>query len=287
VLLPLNTTRAERLKGEGDIVAVSSKVADDYVRVKGADGKFKPEVYAMGEGGVWGGQQNDYSIDKLRFGDVAKTIAVPLAEKNYVTGKSPQDTSLLIMVYWGTTAGSRDFARGTTQMAADSLKGISPEAPPKKLSMKDMTTSAAPALDDYGLLQMQLFNQIRDRISFENGQILGYDDELLNTRDHGLSPLHQRRVDVLEELEYNRYFVVLMAYDFQLMWKQKKAKLLWETRYSVSQRDTDFGMQLMDMTKQASMYFGQDSAGLQRKKLPGVKVEVGEAKVIKFDEKTP
>jgi len=38
--------------------------------------------------------------------------------------------------------------------------------------------------------------------------------------------------------------VVLMAYDFQLLWKEKKHKLLWETRFSIRQRHNDFDRQL-------------------------------------------
>lgn len=283
LLLPHNSARAERLSGEGQIVVVSSKVADDYSRVKQADGKFAPEVYAMGKGGLWGGQQNDFSVDKLSFAEIAKTLSVPLTAQNYISGKDPKDTKLLIMVYWGTTAGVSDFARGGTQMAADTLGGLTgTQNPPPRIASGASTSGG---LSEAQMFQVLAFNRIRDRANIENGEMLGYDEEMLRTRDYWMPPLQQRKVDIVNELEKNRYFVVLMVYDFQLMWKQKKAKLLWETRYSIDQRGNDFSLQLMDMTKQASRYFGQDSGGLQRNPLPGVRVDVGTPTLIRYEDK--
>jgi len=85
---------------------------------------------------------------------------------------------------------------------------------------------------------------------------------------------------MIEELEDRRYFVVLMAYDFPLMLKQKKNKLLWETRFSIRERGNDFSKQLTAMAEQAARYFGQDSHGLLHKPLPNVRVDLGETKVI-------
>jgi hypothetical protein len=71
-----------------------------------------------------------------------------------------------------------------------------------------------------------------------------------------------------------------MAYDFQLLWKQKKHKLLWETRFSIRQIHNDFDKQLEAMAENASQYFGQDTKGLIRKPLPEGNVKVGELKVL-------
>jgi hypothetical protein len=91
------------------------------------------------------------------------------------------------------------------------------------------------------------------------------------------------RQDLIDELEDNRYFVVLMAYDFQLLWKEKKHKLLWETRFSIRQRHNEFDRQLASMAKEASRYFGQDSHGIIRKPLPEGRVTLGEPKVIGYE----
>jgi hypothetical protein len=44
-----------------------------------------------------------------------------------------------------------------------------------------------------------------------------------------------KKADLTSEIEDNRYFVVLMAFDSPMMWKKKKHKLLRETRFSILQ----------------------------------------------------
>jgi hypothetical protein len=94
------------------------------------------------------------------------------------------------------------------------------------------------------------------------------------------TPLQHRRDELVDELEDNRYFVVLMAYDFRLLWKEKKHKLLWETRFSIRQRHNDFDQQLAAMAADASRYFGQDTQGVIRTPLREGKVTLGQPKVI-------
>ena len=89
--------------GANDVVAVSSLARKDYKRSRGADGTYSPESYAFGKGGDWAGFAKDYSIDGLSFLDVAHMIAGPLAAQRFYPTKDPAKTSLLIMVYWGTT----------------------------------------------------------------------------------------------------------------------------------------------------------------------------------------
>ena len=92
------------IEGIEGVTAVASKVSDDYFRTKLPDGSFQPEYYSFGEGGTWGGQISDATIDKLHFMDVARVIAEPLAGQKYMPARDPNNTKLLIMVYWGTTA---------------------------------------------------------------------------------------------------------------------------------------------------------------------------------------
>jgi hypothetical protein len=71
-----------------------------------------------------------------------------------------------------------------------------------------------------------------------------------------------------------------MAYDFQLLWKAKKHKLLWETRFSIRQRHHDFDKDLPTMAQYASQYFGQDSGGLVHKEIPLGHVDIGDVKSL-------
>jgi hypothetical protein len=71
-----------------------------------------------------------------------------------------------------------------------------------------------------------------------------------------------------------------MAYDFQLMQKMKKHRLLWETRFSVRERHHAFNEDLPLMAKYASQFFGQDSRGLVHRELPFGRVDVGPVKSL-------
>src|SRR5580698_3694952 len=79
LLAPCVAGAADSLNG---VVAVASKVSDDYVRTKLPNGSYPIEYYSFGQGGHWGGEISDASIDKLRFLDVAHVVAAPLADRN-------------------------------------------------------------------------------------------------------------------------------------------------------------------------------------------------------------
>lgn len=275
---PLVIQSAARATEDTAITAVASKASPDYVRTKRADGSYQPETYAFGPGGFWGGMPDD-SIDKLKFIDVARTIAGPLAAQNYLPAKDPNKTKLLIMVYWGLTTVPAPISTSpafvNVQTAQTNLQMALNERPPNQaliLAARDQLAFAQEALRSE--------NRVRDQTDLENARILGYGAELETTGRFEQTPFQYLRDELIEELEGNRYFVVLMAYDFQLMWKQKKHKLLWETRFSIRQRHNDFDKQLAAMTEYAAQYFGQDTQRLIRKPLPEGKVKVGELKVL-------
>jgi hypothetical protein len=104
--------------------------------------------------------------------------------------------------------------------------------------------------------------------------------------DYKGTPREFRQKDLLEDVEENRYFVVLLAYDFQELWQRKQRKLLWETRFSIRERGHDFGKDLLAMAQYASRYFGQDSSGLIRKPLRDTKVILGDPKVLGYEPAT-
>jgi hypothetical protein len=244
------------VSGSEQMTAVSSKVFNGYVRQRLPDGSYRPETYALGNGGVAGGERAgaipdagsnmaDDTIDNMTFDRMAKTVAVPLAGQNYVPTPNPGGTALLIMVYWGTTFGSARVLDGG----------------------------------------------LKDYIDAKNAALLGFDSEraVLAQRDPGAAffghtfaagLMRNLHSDVIDALEVNRYYVVLRAFDFQTAWKQKKIKLLWETRFSLSQRQHDFEKEVPGMAQYASAYFGQDSHGLLRSPVPEGRVDIGDVKSL-------
>jgi len=276
LLAPCVANAADALNG---VVAVASKVSDDYVRTKLPDGSYPTEYYSFGQGGHWGGEISDATIDKLRFMDVAHVVAGPLADRNYLPATDPKKTKLLIMVYWGTTA-----VPGPTSdsVAYDQLSAAQAEAATPNMSAAQTNASMSKLSSAMTMLQME--NDMRDKLDFQNAKMLGYDAAGTIGTDYGNhirgGAFGAERQELIDEIEVNRYFVVLMAYDFQLLWKQKKHKLLWETRFSISERKNSFDTALPLMAQYASRYFGQASNGLLRTQVQEGKVEIGELKSL-------
>ncbi|HEY1791369.1 MAG TPA: hypothetical protein VGG34_00510 [Opitutaceae bacterium] len=246
--------------------ATSGRTSPDYIRARLPDGSFKPETYAFGKGGYWGGPLHDKTIDAIGFLKIAHIMAVPLAAQHHVPDSDPKTTSLLIMVYWGTTHApehaneSAEYENLMDAMSGNTLRG----------GADPISAYAAAA---------QAENRIRDMQNAQTAKLLGYDSWWEATFDaRPGTPQAYRRKDMMNELEEYRYFVVLMAYDFQLLWKQRKHKLLWETRFSIREHVNSFDQQLPAMAEGASRYFGRDSGGLAHDTLPEGNVELGKIK---------
>lgn len=96
--------------------AVNSRAFNGYVRHKLGDGTFAPETFAFGKGGELSfANLRDRSLDDLRFPEIARLLAAPLAKRKYVSSPDPKATQLLIMVYWGRTLGGENTTDGAAQ----------------------------------------------------------------------------------------------------------------------------------------------------------------------------
>jgi hypothetical protein len=277
LLLGAAAGRAEQVE------AISSKVSRDYVRAKAADGSFVPETYAFGEGDNWGGARVDASMDSLTFMDVARTIAAPLANKKYIPTRDPKTTKLLIMVYWGTTRSPEHSAdTNTTQKMHDADRdqdqaqmALNHATKPADVKVAVAEMQSAEASMRAAVAEMQSEDQRREDTDVATVTLLGYDSWWMSTESaSGGGERAMRKKDMLDEVEEDRYFVVLMAYDFQAMAKKKK-KLLWEVHFSIREHGTEFDKRLPGMVADASEFFGRDSNGLHHVELPEGTVTVG------------
>ena len=264
-----------------EITAVFASAQNDYRRVKRPDGSFQTETYAFGEGGFTGIPLGDESVGTNSFMQIARVVAPALARNGYESSRDPEKTDLLIMVYWGTTgADSRNSGGYTIGPAA-----IPPPPPPPPVVVAGngqviVVSTPPPPVQAASSPEQSAFdamagaqNRQRDRENARNAQMLGYDDELYRA---SARPESRRYLDLVDEVEDMRYFVVLRAYDFQLLWKRKERKALWEVRYSIRARNHLFGDALVAMTGMAARYFGQDSKGLIRGNVPVGRVSFGD-----------
>jgi hypothetical protein len=236
------------------MTAVSSKIHNGYARTRFADGSFKPETYGFAIGGYLNlsprlefsiaAATSDPTIDRLTFGEISRIIEQPLAAQQYVATANPENADLLIVVYWGRTIGTEAFNGAGTRYGPD-----------------------------------------QDKINLQNARLLGFANEPVFEEESAGPALNsnilkEAHYDVLTAVRNDRYYVILMAFDFQALWKEKKTTLLWETRFSLSERRHDFGEELPKMAQFASQFFGQDSYGVILKPIPEGRVGVGEAKSL-------
>lgn len=185
--------------------------------------------------------QSDDTVDHMSFDDITKIIVAPLAAQNYLPSHDIDKIQLLIVVYWGTTFGS-----GSTNGIPGGEKDLIDLADAKLLGFASDNVFGA----GFGDPSNMLYNIIK--------------------QTHG---------DVMSAIEMNRYFIILLAVDFQSA-RKKKVTLLWSTRISLSERHHDFSRELPTMTQYASQYFGQETHGLILKQVPGGHVDIGEAKSL-------
>jgi hypothetical protein len=245
----------------------------------------------------------DESIDGLSFLDVAHVIARPLAGQHYFPSTDPAKAKLLIMVYWGTTHAPEhaNESNGMVLLQAaeeavimDSgvafngtknggVVGAEPGWSPISSARSPTSPGYASAMDELASAAslVSAENLRREQNDIINIKMLGYEPWLAQTRgDRRGTAFEESRRDLYDEIEQNRYFVVLMAYDFQVLWKEKKHRLLWQTRFSIRQQHHEFDKELPSLALYASRYFGQDSGGLVHDRVPLGRVDVGDVKSL-------
>jgi hypothetical protein len=285
LLLAVSTARATN---DRIITAVYSHTYNGYQRPKAADGTFQREYYALANGSYLPGVGADASIDKVKFPQIAGLTAQLLATHNYQLAPDAKQAQFLLIITWGKTIPLADGvyrdqaeAFGNAMNAVAQARGgaagrfsaMSGPATPQTFAENDEAESA--------LVQLNMANNMRRKANEYNAQLLGYIDEI-NDRD---SPARFAGGgtyfdDLNEDIENERYFFVVSAYDFPTAVKTGKRKLLWATRVSVQAQGNKFNETAAYMMAKASKYFGQDSGRLIRQYDPEGKVRLGELQIV-------
>lgn len=110
-----------------------------------------------------------------------------------------------------------------------------------------------------------------------NYRILGFQKEV--NMANGLSFADFAQV-LLNEARAGRYFVVLKAYDFEVAKKEKRLKLLWESRFSIQRQGVSFSSELPAMAQFAARTFGRETDGILNPDSIKGEVKFGELKVL-------
>ena len=230
--------------------AIYARVGNGYKREKAKDGSFKPEYYALSNGGRLDGTTGDNTVDRVTYPEVATIASRLLAQQNYQYAEREEQATLLIVLQWGNTI---TFNRINYDQA---------------VKEKDMG-------------KILLLNQQRDQINEDNARILGYMDALAGSNDiRRWAGGGDNYNDLIADVEEARYYIMISAYDFRDLAKRGRRTLLWQVRVSVRSAGNSFDDSFVAMLRSASPYFGQDSGKLVRSEEAKAKVELGELKFL-------
>jgi hypothetical protein len=298
LLIGLPLARATELSIR-ELTTVSSTVHNGYQREKLPDGSFKPITYVFGEGECVPGSVADRSLDRVKFGPLARSLSAPLAKLGYQPARDSHKIDQLLAVSWGRTIGwdSSGYgdAYGTLNTTFDTMKSAFPDSlrmPPGNFGPGQSspptrglggTPGAANDMDNM-MWRLSVQDDARNRTNLRNAQLLGYYETLRHTPTFFGNLVSTRREELLDDLEDDRYYVILVAYDFPTTLQNRKPKVLWITRFSLRARGNDFDQNINRMIGTAASYFGRSSDGLRREQIPEGYVKTGELKVLDKEE---
>lgn len=296
-----NVATAETDK-ESVVTAVFSRSFNKYERPVRADGSDQPLTYVVAKGGAEAGMSGDHSMDDVKFAGIVRILGKYLAKQAYYPAKDGKKADLMLVVHWGKTIPGND---GTSRnMLTNGLSAFSTMHQQLHLGIGrasailggggDGGNAIGVALAEaateemvQGLMEIRFAQDARIEADRKNANLLGYTSEL-NYRDNPTlyAGAGTAYYDLMEDLETERYFVSVTAYDFQEALQHKKKKGLWRTVASIDARDNRFDERLMAMVEKASRYFGRDSDRLIRQFDYTPRIKMGELKSLGLVEST-
>jgi hypothetical protein len=243
----------------------------------------------------------DPSLDRLGFAKLVKILAVPLAKQGYQPGREMGGIDQLLVVHWGRTVGwdSHGYgdAYGSLNRTFDTMKSAFPDLSPyssgptlpgvPQASARTLGVGGAPGAAgelENMLLMLALQEDARNRMNGRTARLLGYQSTIAHLPVFFGSMVCMDRADLIDEIEDDRYYVVLAAYDFPATLKNRQPKILWITRFSLQTHGNEFDRSIDRMVQAAAAYFGRSSDGLRRERLSGGSAVSGELKVINYEE---
>jgi hypothetical protein len=258
-------------------VAIKADASQDYLKERSLDKTKKIQTYQFMEGKHFKGRSRDKSVEEITFSDIIKELPQHLVKQNFYPNPVLGEGELLLVVHYGAT----DFEDDPLE-----LMGIE--------NMADISTIESGSVEIGSVESFDLMDSLNAALGFNDainsGGKMTRDQKALMLGIDGLGKTRAGSAtagyDYEQMLTEARYFVVLMAYDYQLFRKKSEAKLLWSTRYSVRVAGHSFNTALKEMNEIASDYFGMNMDKLTHKRLDDKSsVIIGDIEVI--DNETP
>ncbi|MGK0237738.1 MAG: hypothetical protein ACI92G_001198 [Candidatus Pelagisphaera sp.] len=244
-------------KGETRVL-VDSFAEKSYLKKKDAGESVRRETYHMVEGKSHGGVIRDSSLREVPFIEVAEGLARELETRNYYPAQAKEAGDFVIIVHRGITRIEADWDE---LFPVDDSEEAAEESDDEE---EEELTNPETYLREEGFSNAEQ----------DNAQLIGFDRAL---KRRGLMP--QDELELQEMLRSERYFLVLMAFDWQKIQKTGEKKLLWSTRFSMDAIGVGFDDAHFALSRGAANYFGTNLDG----KLGKTKTFVGPGDVVTGD----
>lgn len=262
-------------------IAIKAIASEDYTKSRALDENDKVQTYVVMKGNYHPGTTFDPGMLQMTFEEIVDNLGIHLRRQNYYPDPQPESkqADLLLVIHWGRTSEetSLEELQGYTSLEEQGFNDTVANAPGDG---SELTGSEMNAIADFG------FNMWTNEMSAEGGdRSIYYKARLL-----GMEKAFSRNATPHEELllktllEDERYFVVVMAYDFQDL-KAGERNLLWETRYSIRAVGQTFERAIREMNYVAGDFFGKNIKDLTQRRIDDdSRVEMGEIEVLGQEE---
>jgi len=277
-----------------DRVMVKSKADSEYEAQKFGGKIPKRETYLVCKGRYYESDFIDRSIERTSFVQIVNTMAQGLVKQNYYPATDLKTADLLIFVHWGTTAaikstyemlGETSFQStgnydqsGNTQAVANLLTAPGNSPSENVMLIAGMQSDMSARFDaqaDFDSLLHET-DRLSQNVSMAgNARLLGVEEDLWEDQKRIWSD--SAGVTLRDCLAESRYFIVVRAFDFQKLLKEKVWKEVWTIHLSMRSPGTNFREDLPRMSFVGSNYFGKQMKSLSIE-MPTVKeghVEIG------------
>ena len=260
-----------------NFVSVKAWASEEYLKERARNPDSRIQTYQFMEGKRYMGKSVDAGAQEMTFVEIATDLAQHLAKQNFYPDPVLGEGDLLLVVNYGETDFEEDMME---------ILGIHNEESVLGQDVSQVDVSSASAADVTALFDAidtiagtssltDGFNSGNSMTRKEKAWMLGIDD-ISEKPDHLNS-----NYEYEEMLKEARYFVVVLAYDYQLLTKTGEKKLLWSTRYNIRSAGQSYEAAIKDMNLIAGDFFGKNFKKLTRKRQDdNSRVEMGEIEVI-------
>ena len=257
-------------------VVLKAQASDYFTRNRAQDPSMKIQTYQFMKGNFHVGLTSDPEMKAIPFEGILHDLALNLQKQGFYRHKDQSQGDLLIVVHYGVT---------DVEISYEEMMGYNTE---EELGLTDEVFSAGAggaAIDfatinainqaSFSLGSSDVGNSGNRQGEYYKAELLGmeraYNDKISSTEEHELKSM----------LAEERYFIVLMAYDYPLF-KEGVTVLHWSTRYSIRALGQSFEEAIQDMNFIAADYFGKNLIDLSKQRVnDDSRVEMGEIEVIK------